>query len=494
MLNPQPDPNGPFTVEHFDAWAYDLELDNGEPWVVEDYFNSFLEDYFAGIPECWLLVGEGNAKTTNFAGLGVYLLEFRPNASIPWAASSRDQAEIGYRQAAGFVQRSPRLQEFLKCQDGYRRIRRKDGTGRMQIFAADDGTGDGIIPTDAFIDELHRHKHLRLYRTWQGKLGKRAGQLATISTSGEPGAEFEDTRERIRQETPVVERRPGYIRCRTARIAFHEYAVPEGADVEDMATVKLANPFSGITAETLAAKFSSPTMTIPHWRRFVCNLATRSDASAITEAEWFGARAEQEIPLHTRVWGGLDVAWKWDTTALVPLWWKSDSERVLGRATVLEPPRDGSTLDVDAVKFAISEQHRLTPFHTMVMDTHAAEDIASWIESELGIAVIDWPQGNPAAADEYTRFMEALRNGWLKWTAVGNELLTQHALNAIAKTLPLGDRKFDRPSQSRAAALQDRRVIDALKAAAMVHAAANSRPVTEASVYETRGLATVGRR
>ena len=67
--------------------------------------------------------------------------------------------------------------------------------------------------------------------------------------------------------------------------------------------------------------------------------------------------------------------------------------------------------------------------------------------------------------------MEALRNGWLRHS--GDEGLTSHALNAIARVLPFGDARFDRPNQTRMAAEQDRRVIDALVAAAMVHGQAS---------------------
>ena len=64
----------------------------------------------------------------------------------------------------------------------------------IQIFAADAGHGDGVIPTLAVIDEPHRQDNMDLYLTWSGKLGKRAGQLLLISTAGEPGSEFEETR------------------------------------------------------------------------------------------------------------------------------------------------------------------------------------------------------------------------------------------------------------------------------------------------------------
>jgi general stress protein YciG len=75
---------------------------------------------------------------------------------------------------------------------------------------------------------------------------KRGGQIATISTAGEPGGEFEETRERIRQTTPVVERRDGasFLRA-VGRRGAARVGGPEDGDVEDMAVVKAANPFRG---------------------------------------------------------------------------------------------------------------------------------------------------------------------------------------------------------------------------------------------------------
>lgn len=469
-----------FTVQHFKVWAAALELDNGKPFKVERYFLAFLEDYFAGTPENWLIVPEGNAKTTSLAGLGLYLLEHRPNPSIPWAASSREQAEIGFRQGEGFILRSPRLRQIFKAQEGYRRIKSLVNGGRMQIFAADDATGDGIIPTDAFLDELHRHRDLKLYRTWRGKLDKRGGQIAVASTAGEPGSEFEETRTAIRSAVKVVERRPGFTRCRSAAIALHDHALDDGDNVEDMAVVKRANPASFITRRTLAAKRKTPTMTVAHWRRFVCDLATRSESAAVTEAEWAGAKTRKRIPVGEPVWLGLDVAWKWDTTAMVPFWMPEHTFRLFGRATILEPPRDGTSLDPGLVEAALEEIHAANPVHTVVMDTSKAEQLAEWIRDTLGCEVVDRQQTNPLAVLDYERFMEALRNGWLKHA--GDAGLTRHVLNAIARILPQGDTRFDRPARRRHGAGQDRRVIDALTAASMVHSTAAAGSVEPAEV------------
>jgi phage terminase large subunit-like protein len=464
----------PFTVAHFRSWARKLTLDNGKPWVVDPYFEAFLVDYFAGIPECWLIVPEENAKTTNLAGLALYVLEFRSDAMSPWAASSREQAEIGYKQAEGFVRRSPRLGELFQCLPGYRKIRHRETGAEIKIFAADEGTGDGVIFTDAFIDELHRHKSLALYRTWSGKLGKRQGQLATISTAGEVGSEFETTREKIRQGLPTISRRPGYIHVRSDQVTLHEYAIPEDGDPTDMAVVKLANPFSGITVKTLDRKFNKPTMTLNHWRRFTCNYPTRDESAAIQEAEWHAAATTDEIPAGETIWLGLDVAFKWDTTAAVPFWMPAPPNRVLGPATILTPPRDGSSLEVDAIKRAIVVIHQRNPIAVVVMDTSHAEDLAQWIRDNITQTVVDRQQTNTLAVEDYERFMSALRNGWLQHA--GDPGLTRHALNAVARVLPFGDARFDRVSQTRQGGNQEIRVIDALTAAAMVNSVASAQP------------------
>lgn len=482
-----------FSVEHFRLWAAELVLDSGEVWLLEPFQVAFIAAYFEGRRENWLIVPEGNGKTTLMAGLALYCCEFRLNANVPIAASSREQAEIMYRQAEGFVFRSPRLYKpmfspiqaakgkrkvdvprFLPL-EGHRRINHYLG-GRIQVFAADDRTGDGVIPTDAFLDELHRHRDLKLYRTWGGKMEKRGGQIATISTAGEPGSEFEEARERIRQSGEVT-RVGGFVSSVSDQLVLHEWAVPEGGDVEDMEVVKSANPFSGVTVGKLREKRDSPTMTFGHWRRFVCNLATRSEMAAIQEAEWFAA-AGGVIPVGQHVDVGLDVAWKWDTTAAVPLWMKSDTERVFGVASILEPPRDGTSLDPYRVEQALISMNERNPVDMVVMDTSKAEQLASWVESEIGCTVIDRGQSNQFLTLDYAKFMEALRNGWLRHSGDGG--LTSHVLNAVARVLPGGDARFDRPAQNRRSAGQDRRVIDALSAAAMVHTTASA---VEASAW-----------
>ena len=147
-------------------------------------------------------------------------------------------------------------------------------------------------------------------------------------------------------------------------------------------------------------------------------------------------------------------------------------------------------LTVDEVKRALVVIHQRNPIHAVVMDVSYARDIAQWIEDELKVAVIERGNSNVAAAEDYERFMEGLRNGTLKHS--GDQALKGHALNAIVRILPLGDPRFDRPAETRNTSMQDRRVIDALTAAAMVNALASvGIPPAPVSIYDQRGFVAV---
>jgi phage terminase large subunit-like protein len=252
---------------------------------------------------------------------------------------------------------------------------------------------------------------------------------------------------------------------------IHDWAVPEDGDVDDLDLVARANPFSAMDVEALREERESPSWEFGHWRRFSCNLPTRSEFAAITEAEWFGAEVDDEIPEGEQLDVGVDVGWKYDTTGIQPLWIRDSSYRLFDRGVTLTPPKDGDSLHPDAIKHALVEINARNPIRRVVMDVSNALDVAAWIEDEFACELVDRGQTNKFHCEDYERFMEALRQGWLKHS--GDEGLTRHVLNAIARPATYGDLRFDRPSSSRTnQAKQDLRVIDRLTAAAMVHTSA----------------------
>jgi len=458
----------PFTLEHFRAWVGKLTLDSGQPFKLEPFQLEFVSDLFEGRPENWLILPEGNGKSTLLAAIGLYHCRHVEDAFVPIAAASKEQARIIYKQAKGFVRRDTRALGF-RAYDGYKRIDCKPVGSELEVFSADDRTGDGIIPTLCFLDELHRQKNLNLYQTWRGKLRKRGAQLVTISTAGVPGTEFEEARSRIRTSAEA-EQREFFTRVRSDEVLYHEWAVPTDQDVEDMEVVKRANPLSTITARTLEKKFSTPTMTVGHWRRFTCNQPTRDEFAAVSEREWNDCFWKDDIPKDVPVGVGIDLGWVHDTTALVPLWIRDPEWRQFAIPRILKPPGGGEMLSGRLIEQALIDINKRNPITLVVMDMSVGgRQLADWIEDNIHPReIVDRNSHNQSAAEDYSAFMEALREGWLKQP--GDPEFTRHVLNAIAKVLPQGDTRFVRPTQSRhSESEQDLRVIDALWAAAAVH-------------------------
>jgi phage terminase large subunit-like protein len=338
----------------------------------------------------WLVLPEGNGKTTLLAALGLYGLRFGGEASIPVAASTRDQARIMYRQMKGFVSRSGLHQPddegfWFECFDGYRQIhlrrpgdtKRGETVGQIEVHAADAGAADGVIPWPfGFLDELHRHKDLALHRTWRGKLNKRTGRLPftlkhfdawcktlvldsgefvtlepfqrafvrdvfsgwgsvqgakliVISTAGEPGHEFETTRDKIKAEASKVDKHGAFIRYATDKVVLHDWAVRSEADILDAVAVKAANPLKSITRQSLAEKLADPTMTESHWRRMTCNIPTLDEGKDpfLDLRDWDALATGEPIKAGSFVCLGGDGSRTWDTTVIA--WADCDDEGIV---------------------------------------------------------------------------------------------------------------------------------------------------------------------
>jgi len=464
----------PFSLEHFRLYVEPMVLDSGDCFVMEDFQLEIAADLLAGVDELLIAMPETSGKTTLLSAIALYFCDFTPDASIVMAASTRDQAGLLLGQARGFVKRTPGLSARFRVYEGYRRIDSRQSGGRIQVFSADVGGGDGVIYTLALVDEVHRHRSLELFRTWRGKSQKRPGaQFVSISTAGEPGGEFEELRQRARTEAPEITVMDRHTRAASPEMVLHDWSLRPDDDCEDLELVKRANPLSTVTVETLAAKRASPSMTAAHWRRFTCNLATRVDEAAVGEAEWMAAAFDFEPEPGTSCDIGLDIGWKKDATAIVPLF-AIEQGHLLGAPSILTPPRDGSSLRPEDIYEALEALHGRHPIQRAVFDPSAGGQlIAAWLEDTLGVPVVEHSQKPETMGLAAERFLEGLRGGTLKHT--GDPDLTRHVLNGVAKELPGGKVRFIRPHESRSSNVANpRREIDALIAAAMVFSVAST--------------------
>lgn len=488
-----------FTLGHFQAWVKRLVLDGGGVLELEEFQEKFVDDVFSGHRVNWLVLPEGNGKTTLMAALGLYGLRFAEEASIPIAASSRDQARIMYRQMRGFVKRSG-LEEpddaglWLEAYDGYREIqlresgrtKRGEVLGRIEVHAADAGTADGVIPAPfAFLDELHRHKDLALHRTWAGKLDKRDAQLIVISTAGEPGSDFEVTRERIKAEADA-EVDGAFGRFVSDRVCLHEYMVRDEKEILDAKVVKEANPLRAITPQKLVAKLGDPTMTERHWRRFTCNIATMDAGREpfIDLLDWDELASGMPIAAGSSVALGADGSRSWDTTVVA---WAHTAEdgvvTVDGRVFSVRTDVDAHVkhsagkIDFDDVEAFILDRFDVFRVDAAAYDPRYLErsmDIVSARLSEASVKAVE--PSSKAMRDALQALFnlaaeKKLRHG-------GDPVLRSHIANTGV------ERGFG--SEIRRVRRIDQRLpIDAVPAMALaVWAAASAEP----SVYENREL------
>jgi phage terminase large subunit-like protein len=395
-----------------------------------------LSDYFAGVVETLILISKKNGKTTLMAALALYHLVVTKDAECVIAAASRDQAAIVLRQARGFITRSEPLQRLMKMQK--REINSLVDEGRIRVLASDEDTADGVIPTLAIVDELHRHKTSALYGVFRDGLGPRQGQMITISTAGD---DLESPLGQMRAAAttlPGLERDGAYRHVIGNDFALHEWALDESDDRRDMKVVKLANPAPWQTEADLRRRFKSPSMKPWQWARFACGIWMFGELGAFSAEEWRACEdLLAQIPESaTEVFIGVDLGFRWDTTAIVPIWRDADGKFVIGSVSIIVPPRDGSATDARVIFDACEALTLEFKNPTFVIDPEAdGEQLAQRLDRELECEVVEHSQKPTAMALAAQRLSEAIASQKLRHP--GNSELTTHVLAAAPK--PVGE-------------------------------------------------------
>lgn len=389
-----------------------------------------LGDYFAGTRETLILLPKKNGKSTTIAALALFHLIVTRDAECVIGAASRDQATIVYDAAVGFVRRSEGLQDRLVAKRGYREIRSQRTAGRVRVLAADVDTADGVTPTLALVDELHRHKSAGLYGVFRDGLGPRDGQMVTISTAGD---HEQSPLGLMRQHARQLPRRKLtgrhlYTRSADGAFALHEWSLSSDDDVDDMAVVKQANPASWQTVASLQERHDSPSMLPWQWRRFACGQWVSSEAWWIAPDDWHALVDVVRLHDGDEVAIGFDGSRYGDATALVACRLSDALLQVLG---VWEHPAGAGDWEVpvsavDARLAETMERYKVVRgyFDPPLWQT----EIDEWAREYGDEVVVRYPtnRGRMMAATE--RFRTDLIAGKIRHA--GDEALTRHVLNA----------------------------------------------------------------
>lgn len=436
-------------LDDFALFCSQLTLDNGRPMILEGFQREFLAGYFDGARESLVIIPKKSGKTTTIAALALYHCLFEPSAECVVAAASRDQAGILLRQAKGFIDRSEKLQRWLHQKD--REILTADKRSRIRILAADADTADGVLPTLAVVDELHRAHSADLYGVFRDGLGPRQGRMITISTAGDSEASVLGEMRAAARRLDSLERDGRHLSARSAngQFVFHEWALERDDDLDDLDLVLEANPASWQTREELRRRRDSPSMLPSQWARFACGVWQASEIWWLRGEDWQQLETIDRLADGDRVTLGFDGSRVLDATALVACRLDDGLVEPVG---IWDAPGDGREIpggEIDAALAEAMERFRVVrgyfdpPLYQSEIDRWAREF------GEKTVMRYYTARSRMMAAVE--RFRTDVLAGRLRHT--GDPDLARHVLNAqvrearggywLAKSRPASPDKID---------------------------------------------------
>ena len=436
----------------FQRFTGTLKLDGGPPMVLEQFQKDILRDHFGAAVELYVVIPKKNYKTTTLGALGIHHMQHVEDAMVPVVASTRDQAGVMFRQAEGLIRRSGekherrkdvyRLGDFTyEVRPGYREIRCVETRGLLKVYPAEAGAVDGIIPTLALFDELHRAVGGELYGVLSDGLDARDGRMVTISTAGSDEDGFlGQIREKFHELGGTKHVR--HLRVTDEAEAYHEWALDPEDDPDNLSHVLKANPAKGQTKAKLARRKRSKGMTRGRWLRFACGIWTAGEEPEIMPQEWDPLAADvgklkpgDQVVLAPHV-GGAEAAI--GIAAVRP------DERVAVGAVILDRGKGSLLAQVERTCIELGETYDVFGFCNPGKNFDRSADILE----TAGMERIDAPWSPQRKMAVTGTFLRLVRDQMLIHD--GDEDMRRHVLKTTLKSSG-GDEYMDVNPHNRAA-------------------------------------------
>lgn len=217
-----------------------------EPWQQFRLWNVFgwkRADGTRRFRTAYTEVARKNGKTTECAGVGLYLTSFdgEQGAEVYTAATKMDQAKIMHAEAIAMVKRSKSLDELFDVRAN--NINVPELRAKYEPLGRDAHRLDGLNVYAALVDELHAHPDGDLYHVLETATGARRQPLMfVITTAGDDTASFCYS---IREHAAAVLR--GSLQDET--LFAYIAALDEADDWADERVWAKANPNLGISVK-----------------------------------------------------------------------------------------------------------------------------------------------------------------------------------------------------------------------------------------------------
>lgn len=308
----------------------------GKPFILHDSQRFILRSLFGWkrrrddlrrFRRCYIEEGKGNGKSPFAAGIGLYGLvaDGERGAQIFAAATTKDQAQILYRDAVRMVQMSPELKRDIKFsgRDVVFNMAVKRGAQFNSFFRPVSRTvgkqGSGPRPHFALVDELHEHPSRDVLDILErGFKFRRQPLLVMTTNSGHDRKSvcWEEREHAIRaaQGDPLCDDTFAYV-C----------ALDEGDDpLEDPSCWPKVNPLLGtILTDDYLAGVVAQAKQIPGRRNNILRLHfcvwTDAETAWISRADWEACEdsgLQLEDFAERPCYAGLDLSSRKDLTAV----------------------------------------------------------------------------------------------------------------------------------------------------------------------------------
>lgn len=365
-----------------------------------------------------------NGKSTKLAGVGLALLvaDGEPGAEIYSAATKRDQARIIFDEARRMARASPELARKLSI---FKHNLSIDATAsKFEPLSSDDKTLDGLNPSGALLDELHKHKTRALLDVIDTGMGARRQPLMwIITTAGDDNPESvyaaeNDYAIKVLEGAVVDDTYFAFI-C----------TIDKGDRWDDPAVFPKANPNLGISVklddlmrQMLMAKKSPSAQAA--FKRTRLNVRT-SAASREIDMDVWAANAGDPVSAALierlrgrRAWGGLDLSSKIDLSARILLFepledsdrhivlskfWmpadtvdeKSDRDKVQYQRWIDEgwiETTAGNVIDHGMIEAQLRDDHAAYQLQSVAYDPWNATQLAVGLTGD-GVPMVEFIQG-----------------------------------------------------------------------------------------------------
>lgn len=427
---------------------------------------------------------------------------------IPMVAYTAEQSEeLGYGALCVILEHSTLADDF---DIGLERITRRKGGGKAVPLATAPDARDGARTTFQHFDETHRFtlpRLVRAHRTMLANVPKRyradAWSLET-TTAPEPGTGS------VAEQTMDYARAVADGRVRDSRLFYFHRQASDGHDLNtdegrSAAVLEASGPNAAWSDhESIVDQFRDPTADRAYLERVWLNRLVQSTSQAFDVQRWRQLAKPTEIAPGSLIVFALDGSLFNDATAivatdvasgyqwLVGLWEKPHVVNPDPAAPVWKVPED----EVDATVRALFEKYQVWRFYA---DPPYWRDwIKAWTAEYGSERVIEWWTNRRRQMAEALRAYDtAMKTGAV--THAGDPDFTRHIANARRDDLPARDEQGQPLWIIRKERPDSPLKMDAAMAGCLAWEARNDAIAANAlessgpSIYETRGLTSVGK-